>query len=128
MTAGMLVITIPFSTEVYFSETIRNISFIKFTTFTVAQRLFHPYKMKFFLKLEIDAEVIDIETGEITISKFKFPQASTWSVRLQSSLNTPDKAHDDVIENISSRPLSNTRQRFHRETSTKKTLKLSQFS
>ena len=115
MTAGTkLVVSIPFTAEAFFSETIKNISFIKFTTFTVAQRLFHHYKMRFFLKLESEAEIIDVETGEITVSKFKFPQTSTWSVRLQSSLNTLDKALDDVIENISNRPLSNTRQRLHK--------------
>lgn len=78
------------------------------------KRLFQQHHMRFFLKLEIDAEVIDIETGEITVSKFKFPQSSTWSIRLQSSLNSLDKALDELITSITNRPLGNTKRRLHK--------------
>jgi hypothetical protein len=110
----LLVMNIPFSAEAFFSEIVRNLSFVKFCTFTIAQRLFQQHHMRFFLKLEIDAEVIDIETGEITVSKFKFPQSSTWSIRLQSSLNSLDKALDELITSITNRPLGNTKRRLHK--------------
>eukprot|EP01124_Arcella_intermedia_P012900 TRINITY_DN19294_c0_g3_i1.p1 TRINITY_DN19294_c0_g3~~TRINITY_DN19294_c0_g3_i1.p1 ORF type:complete len:134 (-),score=38.82 TRINITY_DN19294_c0_g3_i1:164-565(-) len=103
MVAGVLmVLQFPLNRfKVHFSNPQNVQDMLSMVTLPTVQKLFYEHKMKFFLKLELGIDLLDVETAEIRENvKFQFPKSGVWGFRLESDIEKFKKTEKEVMENL----------------------------
>eukprot|EP01124_Arcella_intermedia_P025889 TRINITY_DN4735_c1_g1_i12.p1 TRINITY_DN4735_c1_g1~~TRINITY_DN4735_c1_g1_i12.p1 ORF type:complete len:443 (-),score=116.85 TRINITY_DN4735_c1_g1_i12:553-1881(-) len=100
--------------KVHFSnpENVRKI--VRMITIPAIEKLFKEHKMRFFLKLELQIDLLNVETGELQQNvQFQFPKSGVWGFRISSDIDKFRKTENEIIDNLLGRNLDNTKLHFH---------------
>eukprot|EP01124_Arcella_intermedia_P025892 TRINITY_DN4735_c1_g1_i16.p1 TRINITY_DN4735_c1_g1~~TRINITY_DN4735_c1_g1_i16.p1 ORF type:complete len:238 (-),score=46.38 TRINITY_DN4735_c1_g1_i16:553-1266(-) len=101
--------------KVHFSNPENVQKIVSMITLPAIEKLFKEHKMRFFLKIELGIDLLDVETGEIRENvKFHFPKAGVWGFRIESDIEKFKKTENEVIEKLLKRPLDSTKLHFHK--------------
>eukprot|EP01124_Arcella_intermedia_P025895 TRINITY_DN4735_c1_g1_i4.p1 TRINITY_DN4735_c1_g1~~TRINITY_DN4735_c1_g1_i4.p1 ORF type:complete len:316 (-),score=94.82 TRINITY_DN4735_c1_g1_i4:878-1825(-) len=87
--------------KVHFSnpENVRKI--VRMITIPAIEKLFKEHKMRFFLKLELQIDLLNVETGELQQNvQFQFPKSGVWGFRISSDIDKFRKTENEIIDNL----------------------------
>lgn len=81
---------------------------------TTHQHLFHNLKYRFYSKLQLDVELINVETGEYLRQLFSLPKESVWGFVFRKDVENYSKLTGAVLTQLFDQPLPSTKWHFHK--------------